>query len=280
MIRQLTMPEYLALDALSSGIAHILLSESPQHARHAQQQRAESSSEADVGTAIHSLLLEGVDQIERIDAPDWRSKAAKEAREAARAAGRIPILAHKAELILHAVGAARHAVAVSEIGDVFAQGEPERTLLWEEDGVQLKARPDWLNGYWIIHVKTTSASAEPNSWIRNQLTNSGYDLAAVFYEHGAQALSLKRESLFLVVEQAPPHGCSLIGLAPAMRDLAERKFSLALALWRQCLQANSFPGFPRQICYAEPKPWQLAEAEERDLNAAYDALQEREGLQA
>lgn len=273
------LAEYLAIDALSSGVAHILLTESPRHARHAQQQRADSSSEADIGTAIHDLLLEGVDRIERIDARDWRTKNAKELREAARAAGRVPILAHKAEMIECAVGAVRHAVALSGMGDVFASGEPECTLLWEEKGVAMKARPDWLNTRWIIHLKTTSASAEPNSWIRNQLTHSGYDLAAVFYEHAARACRGERESVFIVVEQTPPHGVSLIGLSPAMRGLAERKFDLALARWRDCLKLNRFVGFPPTICYAEPLGYQLAEQEARQVSSTYDALQDEHGLQ-
>ena len=84
MIKQMSMSEYLSLDALSSGVCHTLLTESPYHARFKQENPGAPSSVSDMGIAIHDGLLEGVDRIVAIDADDWRTKAAKEARDAAR----------------------------------------------------------------------------------------------------------------------------------------------------------------------------------------------------
>ena len=222
-----------------------------------------------------------------VDADDWRTKAAKEARDAAHAAGQIPILSAKLPVILNMVDAAKAFVASSEIAGIFDAGKPEVTLTWEDDGVLCKARPDWLPGDHsrILHVKTTGGSAEPESWIRNQLFASGYDVAAVFYELGllraADVASFPpgrkadTESIFLVIEQDAPHGCSLIGLDPMTRENAERKVARAIAIWRECMKSGKWPCYPTQICYAETPAWEAARVERMEI----DPVQMREGLQ-
>jgi hypothetical protein len=83
--------------SLSASIAKILCEESPLHAWHRHPrlnpdfERVESAT-FDVGTAAHAMLLEGTDVCIAVDAPDWRTKAAKEQRDAIRQIGRIPLL--------------------------------------------------------------------------------------------------------------------------------------------------------------------------------------------
>ncbi len=259
----LKMPDYLALKALSAGVCHELITSSPAHARYRQDNPGDASEASDVGTAIHDALLEGVNRIVPIDAPDWRTKAAKEKREETRTAGGIPLLAHKANQVLAAVDAAKAFVAASELAGIFDQGEPERTMIWIDGGVYCKARPDWLPAIepYIVHVKTTQGSAEPEAWIRNHLVTDGYDISAAFYERG-----MGGRSVFLVIEQSPPYGCSWIGLAPELQDLATRKVERAIGIWHKCSKVNVWPAYPSRICYAEPKPWQLAEQEQRELH--------------
>ena len=82
--------------SLSASIANILLTQSPQHAwcahpklnPHYQREERET---LDLGTAAHAYLLQGSTDFEVIAAPDWRTTAAKKAREAARATGKVPI---------------------------------------------------------------------------------------------------------------------------------------------------------------------------------------------
>jgi hypothetical protein len=270
----MSMAEYLAIPALSSGLCNTLLAYSAYHAKHEQDNRAADDSDAsDAGTAIHSALLEGMDAIVALDYPDWRTKAAKEARDAARAAGSIPMLAHKVERIGAAVGAAKNFIARSELAGVFDSGQPEMTLIWNEGAVLCKAKPDWLSAdrSLMIHVKTTQGSANPDSWIRNQLTPCGYDLALAFYERGlsevAQVENIR--SVFLVIEQQEPHGCSLVGLDPASHDLASRKAARAIRLWAECQRSGKYPSYPSRICWAAPKPWEMAQEDEREMSQPF-----------
>src|SRR5579885_3028935 len=83
--------------SLSAGIARRLISQSPLHAWTAHPRlnpdhRDEHGDRLDFGSAAHSLLLEGLDVCEVIEADSWRTNAAKDARDGARASGLIPLL--------------------------------------------------------------------------------------------------------------------------------------------------------------------------------------------
>lgn len=277
-IFKMSMQEYLLLAALSSSRCHTLLTYSPFHAKHTPDDDPSEASE--IGVAIHDCLLEGVDRIVTIEADDWRTKAAKEARDEARAAGKIPMLARKVPQVEAAVAAAKAYVAGSELAGVFDSGHPELSMIWKEGNIFCKARPDWLGEGWCVHVKTTQGSAEPSAWIRNMLTPMGYDISAVLYERGIKsALQVIRPSVFLVIEANPPYGCSLVALDPAMQDLASRKVERAIRVWQQCQASGQYPCYPSRICYAEPKPWQIADEEMADENDAFDQLQHEHGIE-
>lgn len=258
----ITMQTYLLHRGLSASRLHTILTQSPFHAYHAEG--GEPSEASEIGTAIHDGLLEGVDRIVTVDADNWMTKAAKEAREKARAEGKIPMLARKVDQIMNAIQAARSFMATSELAEQWAGvSSSEVTMIWNEDKMICKARPDWLSGdrSLMIHVKTTQGSAEPSSWIRNQLTSSGYDIAAAFYQRGIAALEAVPLSVFLVIEQNPPYGCSLVGLDPAMQELADRKVERGIRIWQQCKATNKYPSYSSRIHYAEPKAWMIDEEE-------------------
>lgn len=298
------MEQYLADDALSAGTCHTLLTYSPLHAKHAREHRGDNNSTpADIGTCAHSMLLEGnANGIAVIDPKDypaektgaipdgWTNKAIRAARDEAYAAGKTPILKARMVEVVSMVDAALEFIGYSELPGIFQRGRPELTMVWREGKLRCRARPDWLADEQdvILHYKTTSGSAQPDAWIRNQLVPCGYDVAAAFYERGLYEMPGGEErssptSVFLVQETAPPYCCSLVGLSPALLELAERKVERAIGIWTQCVASGRWPAYPSRICYAEPKPWQLAEAEEHhaaDVDAAYDQLQMRHGVQA
>lgn len=257
-IHQLTMPEYLALDALSSGRAHRVLSQSPAHAKYAER---EENGKMDFGSLAHKLLLENTeDGLMIIEADDWRTKAAKELRDEARGAGKIPVLSKQMPAVRLMAKVAREFIAQSEIAGVFGSGLPEQTVVWQEGDILCKARPDWLNDKTILHYKTTEGSASPAPFIRNQLFPMGYDVAAMFYERG---LCSARQSVFLVQEAYEPYACSLIALDPAAAELAAEKVARAIGIWQECVRTGVYPAYVPRIHWAEPMPWHLAESEEK-----------------
>lgn len=287
----MNMQEYLRLPALSSGICHTLLTRSPFHAWFESAFNAnrpfDASAAADIGTYAHACLLEGsFDALVICPFDDWRKKEAQAMRDDARAAGKTPILERKVSEVRAMVDAARAFVADSELSGVFDTGAPEQTLRWQEGDTPCKARPDWLteDHSILLHVKTTQGSAEPNAWIRNQMIPMGYDVAAAFYERGLYATPGNKDaptSVFLVIEQNAPYGCSLVGLSEQLAELSAAKVGRAIALWQQCAASNRWPSYPNRIAYAEAPAWTLNEWEEREaMREHIDPLQQLHGIQA
>lgn len=258
--------------SLSSGIAHTIVAQSPLHAftDHPRLNPHHVSVEKtvfDIGTAAHEALLQGLDRCEVIDAPDWRTKDAKEAREAARAAGKLPLLTKHYAPLETMVETAKAYLARTELAGLFADGEPEATIIWQEGATWLRARPDYLSNdrTVMLHYKTCSGSAQPEAFIRGPLCSMGYDMAAAFYDRGlAEVAGTMPKSVFLAQETSPPYSCSLIALAPALADIASSKVNRAIELWTHCMTTGRWPAYPTRIAYAEPTAWMLAAEQEHE----------------
>ena len=262
-IYSIPMERYLAdpcpQPSLSSGIIHAICSESPLHAftQHPRLNPGAAGEEKeimDVGTIAHALLLEGISKAIVLDFPDWRTKASKEAREAARASGQVPILAAKYDAVMRMIRAARQQLNEhKEAHDAFTNGLPEQTIIWQEEGLWCRARPDWLHDSHAImdDYKTTGATANPEVLSRTLFTN-GWDIQDAWYRRGLKAITGKDAQFrFIVQETYAPHALSVIALGPDVLMLAEKKIMFAMDVWRACLEEDRWPGYPTRTCYAE-----------------------------
>src|SRR5947209_1829548 len=92
----------------------------------------EAKSEFDIGVAAHLAVLEPerqADNIVLIEAGDYRTTKAREARDAVRAAGRVPLLPYQLDIVRAIAGSIRtHPIA----SQAFAGGEAEVTLIWPD----------------------------------------------------------------------------------------------------------------------------------------------------
>ncbi|HYR45035.1 MAG TPA: hypothetical protein VER98_18535, partial [Terriglobia bacterium] len=84
--------------SLSASIATILIQQSPLHAKSAHPRLTENpvreeERHLDLGRLCHALMLEGDDIAVVIEADNYRTRAAQEARDAARSIGKCPLLA-------------------------------------------------------------------------------------------------------------------------------------------------------------------------------------------
>jgi hypothetical protein len=251
---------------LSASLANILLQQSPMHAWAAHPKlnpayERKSDEKFDVGTVAHSLLLEGLSVMDVHMFPDWRTSAAKEARELSRAHGRIPLLVKQADEVTAMVDAVATQIAQLDVDPLpLVAGKPEQTMVWQENGVACRARIDWLHDDLsaIDDVKTTSRSANPESWSRT-LFGIGCDVQAAFYLRGIRAITGQTPAWrWLVIETASPFALSVVAPGPDVLALADAKVDRALELWRRCLETDTWPAYPRQVCYAELPPWEEA----------------------
>ena len=136
--------------SLSNSIAVTMIDQSPIHAwaKHPKlnpNYEAEERGIFDTGSAAHALVIEGVDRIEVNDAKDWKTKAAKEARDAARDNGKIPMLPDGAKDVRAMAEAFYLQVnGIPEIAAAIKSFKGEQTVLWQEGEVWCRCRPDIL----------------------------------------------------------------------------------------------------------------------------------------
>lgn len=255
--------------SLSSSIAKTLIDQSPLHAWHQHPRlnpkfEPEQDSRFDLGSAAHMVLLERrSDGIAIVVADDWRTKAAREQRDAARAEGKFPILERHYSLVDSMVRVAIQFLETTELAGILELGFAERAVVWQENDVWCRCRPDLLSeDHRIVLDYKTTECASHESFTR-QIGRMGYDLQAEFYVRGINATTgIEPTFVFLAQEITPPFACSLVALSNAYRAVGQSKVARALALWEQCTKTNAWPAYSARIAYAEPAPWQMIEMDE------------------
>jgi hypothetical protein len=265
--------------SLSSSIGKKLIHESPRHAWEAHPrlnpnfQRKEKAA-FDGGKVAHKLMLGKGAELAVINAPDWRTKAAKEAREDAYNAGQTPILVDQMAAVEEMVAAGRKQLDDHEDDAMaFRNGKPEVTLIWQEGKVWCRAMLDWMpnEGGVFYDYKSTGQSANPDTFGR-PFFNLGYDFQAAFYRRGIRkVLGIAEPHFkFVVQENYSPFALSTIGVPPAALDDADTDVQQAIDLWASCLEHDLWPGYPRRTCYVHPPGYIMAQRLDREA---------REGLQ-
>ena len=247
--------------SLNASIAHTLLTQTPAHARMAHprlspQQDQEESSRLDLGTIAHGLLLEGDDsRVVVIEADDWRTKAAKDERDAARLEGKLPILVKDFDIVSNMVEIAQTTIGQSEVATDFSAAIPEQTLIWQEADIWLRCRPDKATPDWrvVFDYKTCAGTAHPAVWAKTSMVRYGYDLQAAINMRGVKALGLAKKTtlVFLVQEMEPPYALSIVSLAPSWITLTDDKLRVAMSLWKGCTRKNEWPGYPARVAYVD-----------------------------
>ena len=237
---------------ISRSFIHTMIQRSPWHAW-AQHPRLNPAyvtpadeAKFDLGTAAHALFLEGRNAVEVVEADSWRTNAAKEQRDLARAHGRIPLL----DKDWAAVQAMCAALTDQLPAGYFRDGEAEKTIVWRDRDVLCRARLDYLAGDVIYDYKSTSASAAPGAWSKSMF-NFGYDLQAAMYLRGSGATRF----CFAVQETFEPYAVQTFELAPDTLALANRKIDWALDTWKACLEADRWPGYPARTAHVTLPPW-------------------------
>lgn len=227
----------------------------------------------DEGHVAHSLVLGTGSPVRVIEADDWRTKAARQALDAARAAGEIPV---KAEFWARAQGMAAALREHPTAGKLFVPGSgtAELVVVWFDDefGIWRRAKIDWMtrlrDGRLAIVDYKTTKSARPSSVARS-VWDYGYDTQNVYYTDGVEAVGLGENVAFLNVfqETTPPYIATVSETDPETRAWARVRIRKGLATYAQCLADDRWPG------YADDQiiPVGLPRWADRQLSDAWDA---------
>ena len=169
--------DYYAHPALNASALKSVHQHPLKKVRHDLDNRADYNPAFTLGSAAHRLILEGTgDGIVLIDKPDYRTKEARVSRDAALAAGNIPLLPHEHDQVVAMCAAVKeddtagplftgHQPEVSVFADLYGQPCKARLDAWHED--------DGTGRPLIVDLKTT-VDADPETFARTAITY-GYD---------------------------------------------------------------------------------------------------------
>jgi len=260
-----TPTEYFAdpceTPSLSSSIAKTLILKSPLHAwaEHPKLGNIprEQTEAMKQGQLVHAIISGHRGQLDVIDAPDFRTNAARELRDDAIAAGRTPVLQRNYEDAL--LVCATYRQLLDEQGIDLSDGEYEVPIEWHETGrsgpVVCRGMLDYFSPSTgkIIEFKTIS-SAGPETCAANAY-RLGYDI-----QHAANIsaaiklcpeLAGRIDYRFVFIEMdmkkreiQPPYVIVPRKVTGTFAELGERRWYRAVEIWERCLINDDWPAYP------------------------------------
>ena len=208
---------------------------------------ADAREDRDAGTAAHAIFLRGENTIDRIPFDTYATKAAKEMRDAALAAGRIPLKQNKYDDVMRLVEVLEKLRATT---GYFTKGRAEQTLIWRVGPVWCRCMVDWLPddpSEPLLDLKTTGSRARSSAWSRSCF-DKGYDMQSVLYCEGAAELreGVVSSMQFVVCETKPPFGIKRFELSPTALEVGIERVNYARNKWAHCLSENDWPSYPME----------------------------------
>lgn len=248
----------------SSGARKLLPPSCPAIFKWEQDHPQAPSDAQDLGTAAHKLILGVGMEIHVVDASDYRTKAAREERDEATAAGKLALLPKENAQVQAMADAVRlHPVA----GRIFVpgNGQPEQSLFHQDPdtGVWLRSRLDWMTDRALIVDLKTSRSANPPSFARS-VADYRYHVQDAFYRRIYHAITGDwPRFVFVVLEKEPPYLVTICELDDDAVAYGSSLTQQAIERYRDCTEAGIWPGYsePGSIDVISLPPWTRARAE-------------------
>lgn len=249
------VPASLGKSLSSSGARKLLPPSCPALFKYEQDHKQPHKKAFDFGSAAHQLVLGEGPGIVEISAPDMRTKAAQEQRDAAYAEGKIPLLPKEyAQVEEMAAELKRHPIA----GALFqpGMGKPEQSLFWKDPqtGVICRARFDWLptqvKGKRLIIGDYKTAHSLTDRDLQKAIHEHGYHQQDDWYRAGARELGIgdKHTSFVFVFQmKKPPYLVRVVELDWVARRIGAERNRRALETYARCMESGVWPGFSDDI---------------------------------
>jgi len=257
--------------SLSRSVAKTIASRTPAHAFVAHPRlnpdyEPYEASKFDVGSAAHTLILKEGNAIEIIDADDWRTKAAKDARDFARAAGKTPMLRHQYIETASCVAKVRAQLPSFGLGDILSpdHGQSEVVAAWN-DPVAGWCRVMFdriMADLTIWDFKFTGIDLTDESLSRH-MAGMGYEFQHAFYERAITELYPEMRGRvkfgFVFCEIKPPFAIMPVRLSNAAVAKGRAAVQVACERWRDAKASGEWPAYAGGVRVIDYPPWAIAE---------------------
>jgi hypothetical protein len=195
------------------------------------------------GKAAHRMLLGKGEEIVEIPFDTYNTKAARELRDAAKAAGHCPLKPDEYETVQAMAEAAR---VNPKINAAFSNGRAELVVVWydEDYGIWCRAMMDYFNPAGLIPDYKTCASANYYDFMR-AIKRYGYDIQSAFYREGVRAVGLHEDPgfFFLAQEKEPPYLCGYYQISEQYTVEAMDDIKTAKIIFKRCLTDGDWPSY-------------------------------------
>lgn len=239
----------------SSGARKLLAPSCPALFKYEQDHKRPHKKAFDLGRAAHEEVLGVGSGIEVIDVPDFRTKDARAARDAAYEAGKTPLLPAEYRQVQEMAQAVRkHPIA----GHIFKPGEglAEQSMFWKDPqtGVICRARMDWLptprKGKRLIVADLKSARSVAPHDLMKAIHEHGLHQQDDFYRRGCRELGIGDKDtsfVFVFVAKTPPYLVTVVELDWEARRIGKERNDRALKTYKRCMETGVWPGFSEDI---------------------------------
>jgi hypothetical protein len=201
------------------------------------------------GTLIHCAILEpdclNARYFAMPEKPDLRTKAGKALAEdySALAGDRVLLTTEEMALAVSVRDAVQsHSIAKQ----LFTGGIAEASVFSTLNGVDVRCRPDYINGSVVIDLKSTECATL--SAFRRSLEKYRYYVQHPFY------LDVMRQEnidagrfVFVAIEKTAPYGIGVFMLDEVDVDLGRKAYQANLDTYKRCLDSGHWPGYPAQV---------------------------------
>lgn len=230
--------------SLSSTGARKLATQCPAKFRYWVDNPEPPKRHLDLGTAAHNVILEQGDDLVVTDFDDWRTKAAREERDAIRLDGKVPLLAHEGQQLAAMVDQLKATPKAMELLEP-GSGVAEQSAFWQDHGIWRRVRFDWLrHDGQIVDYKTTK-SANPMD-LPSAFHTWGYAQQQEYYLDAGLALDLvdpEKPFQFVLQEKEPPYLVVVTTCDPVARGIGRHLNDRALNTYALCLESGEWPGY-------------------------------------
>ena len=245
--------------SLSQSGAKLLLPPSvPALYKYEREHPRTPSKVMNLGTAAHAAVLGVGRPVVAVPAEllsddgGVRSKAAREWRTEAIAAGKTVVTQDEADTIKAMAEALRsHPVA----GPLLArEGKAEQAMFWRDErtGIWRRGMVDWLPtkgaGRTIITDYKTARSAAPEAFSK-AVAEYGYHIQSLWYRQMVDAVLDDPEAafVFIVQETTAPYLVGVYEANPNADRIAHVLIRRAIDIYRRCTETGVWPGYSTDV---------------------------------
>lgn len=244
--------EYLAdpchRPSLSSSIASLLLQRSPAHAFAAHPRlgghRSDPTEAMLKGSLLDSLLCGGDAEIIESPYDEYRTKEAREWRDAQSATGKLAVKRKDLEYAKKAADYIRENLL--SLG-VELTGQPQTSAIWESNGVLCRGRFDYWNPSEALLIDLKTCDSAAPGGLGNKFVSFGYAVQWAAYVQAIETLIPELQGrvrmIFACAETEAPYACTVATLGGTMRAFGQWQWKRAVETWGRCLESKQWPAY-------------------------------------